>query len=105
MIEYPGYGECRDEGQAEKQTRKTAGPCFLMCCRHCGGEGRGALVCRIVGDGFYAPATDDRDIGEKPVAAASDGLDEAGMLGGITQRFSDLADCFVEAGIEIDGSL
>jgi two-component sensor histidine kinase len=41
-----------------------------MCCRQRGREGRGALVRRIVGHGFCAPATDDRDIGEKPVAAS-----------------------------------
>jgi hypothetical protein len=51
------------------------------------------------------PVADYRDVGEKPVAAASDGLDEAWILGGIAQSFSNLADCFVEAVIEIHDCL
>jgi hypothetical protein len=82
MEESPRYGGYNDERKtkAEKQSSKVAELCLLMFCRQRRREGRGALVWRIVGDGFYASGTDDRDIGEEPVAAASDSLDEARVL-------------------------
>ena len=40
-------------------------------------------------------------IREEPIAAASDSLDEAGILGRIAQCFSNLGNCFVEAVIEV----
>jgi len=51
------------------------------------------------------PIADNCDVGEKAVAAARDGLDEAGVFGRISQRISDLADRLVEAMIEIHDRL
>ena len=56
---------------------------------------------RITGHRLRLSAVDNRDVGEKPVAPAGDGLDEAGIFGRISQCFSNLADCFVEAVIEV----
>jgi hypothetical protein len=58
-------------------------------------NGRGFRVCAC-GDG------DRRDVGEKSVAAPRDGFDEAGIFGGITERFANLVDRLVEPVIEID---
>jgi hypothetical protein len=41
-------------------------------------------------------------IREEPIAAASDSLDEAGILRRIAQCFSNLGNCFVEAVIEVN---
>jgi hypothetical protein len=44
---------------------------------------------------------DSGHIGQKPIAAARDGLDETRILDRIAECFTDLADGFVEAMIKI----
>ena len=51
------------------------------------------------------PVVDDRDVGQKPVAAAGDGFDETRILRRISQRLADLADRFVETVIKIHDRL
>jgi hypothetical protein len=55
---------------------------------------------KIVG-GPRLPGLDHRNIGQKPIATAGDGLDEAGVFSRISQRIPNLADRFVEAVIEV----
>src|SRR5712692_11768566 len=55
--------------------------------------------------GFGPPVSgrvDWGDIGEEPVAATGNGLDEARILRRVAQRFTNLVDGFVEAVIEVD---
>ena len=49
----------------------------------------------------YRGVTRPAELGDEAIAAASDGLDEAGVLGRVTQCFSNLGNCFVEAVIEV----
>jgi hypothetical protein len=55
----------------------------------------------IISCGPRLAALDHRDVGQKPIATAGNGFDEAGILGRISQRNSNLADRFVEAVIEV----
>jgi hypothetical protein len=64
-----------------------------------------AAIRKIAGRGLRLPAFDHRDVGQKPVATAGDGLDEAGIFGRISQCFSNFADRFIEAVIEIHDRL
>jgi hypothetical protein len=57
----------------------------------------------MLGDRFRLSVVDGCDIGEKPVASSSDGLDEAGILGRIAYGVSNLADRLVQAVIEVNG--
>jgi hypothetical protein len=45
------------------------------------------------------------DLGQKPVAATSNGLHKAGTLGRVTEGLSDFVDRFVEPVVEIDKSV
>ena len=42
------------------------------------------------------------DVGEKPIAASRDRLDEARAFGRVAERISNLVNCFVEAVIKIN---
>ena len=66
---------------------------------------RGPVRGKIAGHGIRLRVIDNRDLGKKPVAAASDGFDEARILRRISQRFANLADGLVETVIEVDDCL
>src|ERR1700739_1414105 len=50
-------------------------------------------------------AVDRGDVGEEPVAATGDGLNEARIFRRVAQRFTNLVDGFVQAVIEVDDRL
>ena len=63
---------------------------------------------RAVGFGRSLPVSggvDRRNVGEEPIAATGNGLDEARILRRVAQRFTNLVDGFVEAVIEVDDRL
>src|SRR6266571_5989994 len=72
----------------------------------CGPWVAGAGTTGIAGNvgsglGLSARGIDRLDVGEEPITAARDGLDEARVLGRIAERFANLIDCFVEAVVKI----
>src|SRR5262245_61483283 len=75
--------------------------------RPCGAQASGAGgadAAASLRSGFGLPARgiDRLDVGEEPVTATRDGLDEARILGRVAERLTDLVDRLVEAVVEID---
>src|SRR5690242_20663762 len=66
----------------------------------------GTCTIRIADTGSYlglrARGIDRYDVGEKPIAASRDGLDEARILGRVAEHISNLINCFVETVIKIN---
>src|SRR6266849_2375869 len=107
-VENPGQRGREQQDQTEAQSYPDTSPVQSLRWHARVSDFDTMGICRrneALGFGPWLPVSgrvDWSDVGEEPVAATGNGLNEARILRRVAQRFTNLVDGFVEAVIEVD---